>query len=104
MNDPATAKQPLIRLREVSRLYGSAATLDTPPGGGPDGKVSGGPAIRALDRLTLDIAPHEFAAITGPSGCGKSTLLHLLGGLDTVSSGEIFVGDLALHTDRKSVV
>jgi lipoprotein-releasing system ATP-binding protein len=70
----------LIRLRHVTREYGP-----------PEARV------RALDDLTLDIAAHEFVAVTGPSGCGKSTLLHLLGGLDTPTAGELFVGDLPLH-------
>jgi len=52
----------------------------------------------ALDDVSVEIAPDDFIAITGPSGCGKSTLLHLLGGLDSPSSGEIFVGDLPLHS------
>jgi putative ABC transport system ATP-binding protein len=51
----------------------------------------------ALDDVSLEIPEHEFVAIMGPSGCGKSTLLHLLGGMDTPTNGEIFVGDLALH-------
>lgn len=51
----------------------------------------------ALDRISLEIAPGEFAAVTGPSGCGKSTLLNLLGGLDRPDSGEILVDGLPLH-------
>ncbi len=100
MNAPLPTR-PIIRLREVSRSYGAAVTADADDAGSVGGA---GPAIRALDRLTLDIAEHEFAAITGPSGCGKSTLLHLLGGLDTPSEGELFVGDLALHSaDEKAL-
>jgi ABC-type lipoprotein export system ATPase subunit len=51
----------------------------------------------ALDDVSLEIAEHEFVAITGPSGCGKSTLMHLIGGLDTPTSGEVTVAGLALH-------
>jgi putative ABC transport system ATP-binding protein len=54
--------------------------------------------VRALDNLSLAIAPHEFVTITGPSGCGKSTLLNLLGGLDTPDAGELFVDGIPLHS------
>ena len=53
--------------------------------------------VHALDGVSLQIARHEFVAITGPSGCGKSTLIHLLAGLDKPTAGEIFVDNLALH-------
>lgn len=60
--------------------------------------MSGDRAVHAVDDVSLEIAAGEFVAITGPSGCGKSTLLHLLAGLDTPSSGEIFIDGLPLHT------
>ncbi|MDR1172827.1 MAG: ABC transporter ATP-binding protein [Bacteroidales bacterium] len=41
----------------------------------------------ALNKMSLDIAEHEFVAIMGPSGCGKSTLLNILGMLDKPNSG-----------------
>ena len=54
--------------------------------------------VRALDDINLEIDRGEFVALTGPSGCGKSTLLHLLGTLDTPSSGSLMVDGVALET------
>jgi putative ABC transport system ATP-binding protein len=48
-----------------------------------------GGMTRALEGLNVDIAEGEFVAVVGPSGCGKSSLLHLLGMLETPTSGEI---------------
>ena len=57
---------------------------------------SGDTAVRALDGVDLDIADGRFTAIMGASGSGKSTLMHCLAGLDTVTSGQIRVGDVEL--------
>lgn len=57
---------------------------------------SGPTAVRALDGVTEGFGRGEFTAIMGPSGSGKSTLLHCLAGLDTLTSGQVFVGDTDL--------
>jgi putative ABC transport system ATP-binding protein len=59
-------------------------------------------AVTAVDGITLTIAPGEHMAIAGPSGCGKSTLLHILGCVDTPSSGTLLFGgqDVARLSDR----
>ena len=58
---------------------------------------SGDGKLIILDDVSLSLNDGESLAITGPSGSGKSTLLSLLAGLDTATSGEIFLDDLALH-------
>jgi putative ABC transport system ATP-binding protein len=53
-------------------------------------------AVRALTDVTLDIPDGAFTAIMGPSGSGKSTLLHVLAGLDTLTAGSVYIGDVEL--------
>lgn len=62
----------LVELREVRKTY-----------------HLGGEEIRALDGVSLDITEGEFISIIGPSGSGKSTLMHILGCLDSPTSGTI---------------
>ena len=53
-------------------------------------------AVRALEGVTIDFPAGDFTAIMGPSGSGKSTLLHCLAGLDWLTSGRVFIGDVDL--------
>ena len=53
----------------------------------------GAVVIQALNDATVHIADGEFCAVMGPSGSGKSTLLNVIAGLDSISSGEIFLDD-----------
>lgn len=52
--------------------------------------------VKALDDVNFAVREQEFVAIIGKSGSRKSTLLHMIGGLDTPTSGEVYVGDQAL--------
>jgi len=64
--------EPLIELRGVGRVFGESAAQ-----------------VTALREVSLTIRRGEFVAIMGPSGCGKSTLLHIVGGLDSPTSGTV---------------
>jgi putative ABC transport system ATP-binding protein len=67
------------RAEELTKVYGE-----------------GHAAVRALDGVTVAFERARFTAIMGPSGSGKSTLLHCLAGLDTPTSGRVFLGDVDL--------
>ena len=47
----------------------------------------------ALKDFTLEIVDKEFLVLVGPSGCGKSTALRMLAGLDSITEGQIYIGD-----------
>ena len=58
----------------------------------------GSTAVTALRGVSVDIAASRFTAIMGPSGSGKSTLMHCLAGLDSVTQGQIMLGDTVLSS------
>ncbi len=53
--------------------------------------------VTAVDSLTLEIADREFMVLLGPSGCGKTTALRMIAGLETVSDGELRIGDRVVN-------
>jgi multiple sugar transport system ATP-binding protein len=61
-----------IRLKDITKSYG---------------------AVHILDGIDLEIGQGEFVVFLGGSGCGKSTLLRMIAGLETVTKGEIWIGD-----------
>jgi ABC-type lipoprotein export system ATPase subunit len=76
-----TSEAPLtaVRAEAATKVYGRGDTT-----------------VRALDGVSMAVPAGRFTAIMGPSGSGKSTLMHCLAGLDTLTSGQVFVGDVDL--------
>jgi len=75
MVEQAVNKTGEIRITETSKIYNQ-------------GKES---EVVALSGVDLTIKPGELVSLVGPSGCGKSTLLRMIAGLDTASSGDIYL-------------
>lgn len=77
----------IIRTTNLCRYFGSGDVL-----------------VKALDDANLTIGSGEFTAIIGPSGSGKTTLLHLIGGLDTPTSGQVELSGVNIaNMDSKSL-
>ena len=60
--------------------------------------------VKALDNVSLDLQAGELMAVLGPSGAGKSSLLAVCGGLQTPTSGKIWVGDTEITGASKSAL
>jgi multiple sugar transport system ATP-binding protein len=54
-------------------------------------------AVKIVKAIDLEIADREFVVLVGPSGCGKSTTLRMLAGLESISAGEIHIGDRVVN-------
>jgi putative ABC transport system ATP-binding protein len=57
--------------------------------------------VRALDNVSFSIKKGEFVAIVGPSGSGKSTLLHILGGVDSPTSGKVYMDGQDVYSQNE---
>lgn len=85
----AMTPPPLLHIHAVEKTYGTGAG-----------------AVRALDRVSLDVPRGQFLAIMGPSGSGKSTLLQCAAGLDTVDAGRVVLDsdELTAMSDDKLTI
>jgi putative ABC transport system ATP-binding protein len=77
-----------------------SATIDTPVAAKAVDATkvygTGDTAVAALDGVSVEFPTGRFTTIMGPSGSGKSTLMHCVAGLDSLTAGEVFIGDVEL--------
>ena len=71
----------ILEVQHISKTYGKGETK-----------------VNALNDVSFSVEQGEFVAIIGPSGSGKSTLLHILGGVDTPSSGNVIINGVNIAT------
>ena len=95
---PASAATPSDAPGEAAVAASTTATVTAAAGTIDAHKLYGHDEslVRALDGVTVGFERGRFSAIMGPSGSGKSTLLHCLAGLDTLSSGAVYIGETYL--------
>jgi putative ABC transport system ATP-binding protein len=79
MTTTTTATRVAARAVHATKIYGKDST-----------------EVRALDDVSVDLPGGRFTAVMGPSGSGKSTLMHCVAGLDSLTSGQVFLGALEL--------
>lgn len=85
--NPNQNKTPLVSLRNIIKEFPSGEEIR-----------------RIIDGIDIDIYQGELLVILGESGCGKSTLLNIIGGMDTMSSGELFIeGEDFSHPTEKEL-
>lgn len=78
----------MLEIKGVSKIYGE-----------------GSAKVVALNNIHMHVDDGEFVAITGPSGSGKSTLLSIIGGLDSISSGEVLLDGISIdNLDENALV
>ncbi|MBR2760367.1 MAG: ABC transporter ATP-binding protein [Solobacterium sp.] len=79
----------ILEIRNLCKVYGTGETK-----------------VEALKNVAFDVEQGEFVAIVGPSGSGKSTLLHILGGVDSLTSGEVIISgtDISRLNEEKLAI
>ena len=71
----------ILKVQNLTKTYGKGETL-----------------VSAVNDVSFTVEKQEFIAILGASGSGKSTLLHMIGGVDTPSSGKVFINDKDIYS------